>query len=109
MGREFADNALPIEALREGIRLTGYAGLPTLNRGNAQHQYLFVNGRPVRDTLLYRALRGASQDFLARDRHPLVALFVELPPEEVAVDVHPATAVVGIREPGLVGGANVLA
>src|SRR3546814_16514867 len=73
MGREFADNALPIEALREGIRLTGYAGLPTLNRGNAQHQYLFVNGRPVRDKLLYGAIRGAYQDSLARDRHPLVA------------------------------------
>src|SRR3546814_14812841 len=90
MGREFADNALPIEALREGIRLTGYAGLPTLNRGNAQHQYLFVNGRPVRDKLLYGAIRSAYTDFLARDRHPLVALFVELPPEAVPVDVHPA-------------------
>src|SRR3546814_10359122 len=68
MGRDFADNALAIDALREGIRLTGYAGLPTLNRGNAQHQYLFVNGRPVRDKLLYGAIRGAYQDFLARDR-----------------------------------------
>src|SRR3546814_7644093 len=90
MGRESAYNPLPIEALRQGIRLTGYAGLPTLNRGNAQHQYLFVNGRPVRDKLLYGAIRGAYQDFLARDRHPLVALFVELPPEEVDVNVHPA-------------------
>src|SRR3546814_11475574 len=106
MGREFADNALPIEALREGIRLTGYAGLPTLNRGNAQHQYLFVNGRPVRDKLLYGAIRGAYQDFLARDRHPLVALFVALPPEEVDVNVHPAKAEVRFRDTGLVRGLD---
>lgn len=109
MGRDFADNALAIDALREGIRLTGYAGLPTLNRGNAQHQYLFVNGRPVRDKLLYGAIRGAYQDFLARDRHPLVALFVELPPEEVDVNVHPAKAEVRFRDPGLVRGLIVSA
>jgi DNA mismatch repair protein MutL len=109
MGRDFADNALPIEALREGIRLTGYIGLPTLNRGNAQHQYLFVNGRPVRDKLLYGAIRGAYQDFLARDRHPLVALFVEVPPEEVDVNVHPAKAEVRFRDPGLVRGLIVSA
>src|SRR3546814_3580613 len=109
MGRDFADNALAIDALREGIRLTGYAGLPTLNRGNAQHQYLFVNGRPVRDKLLYGAIRGAYQDFLARDRHPLVALFVELPPEEVDVNVHPAKAEVRFRDPGLVRGLLVSA
>ncbi|HMA15093.1 MAG TPA: DNA mismatch repair endonuclease MutL, partial [Kiloniellaceae bacterium] len=109
MGREFADNALPIEARRESLTLTGYAGLPTLNRGNAQHQYLFVNGRPVRDKLLYGALRGAYQDFLARDRHPLVALFLELPPEEVDVNVHPAKAEVRFRDPGLVRGLIVSA
>ena len=109
MGREFGDNALPIDALREGVRLTGYVGLPTLNRGNAQHQYLFVNGRPVRDKLLYGAIRGAYQDFLARDRHPLVALFVELPPEEVDVNVHPAKAEVRFRDPGLVRGLIVSA
>lgn len=109
MGRDFADNALPIDATREGIRLTGYVGLPTLNRGNAQHQYLFVNGRPVRDKLLYGAIRGAYQDFLARDRHPLVALFVELPPEEVDVNVHPAKAEVRFRDPGLVRGLIVSA
>ncbi|WP_340115841.1 DNA mismatch repair endonuclease MutL [Pelagibius sp. 7325] len=109
MGRDFADNALPIDAMREGIRLTGYVGLPTLNRGNAQHQYLFVNGRPVRDKLLYGAIRGAYQDFLARDRHPLVALFVELPPEEVDVNVHPAKAEVRFRDPGLVRGLIVSA
>ncbi|MGD1877915.1 MAG: DNA mismatch repair endonuclease MutL [Kiloniellaceae bacterium] len=109
MGRDFADNALPIEATREGIRLTGYIGLPTLNRGNAQHQYLFVNGRPVRDKLLYGAIRGAYQDFLARDRHPLVALFVELSSEEVDVNVHPAKAEVRFRDPGLVRGLIVSA
>jgi DNA mismatch repair protein MutL len=109
MGRDFADNALAIEAQREGLRLTGYAGLPTLNRGNAQHQYLFVNGRPVRDKLLYGAIRGAYQDFLARDRHPLVALFLELPPDEVDVNVHPAKAEVRFRDPGLVRGLIVSA
>jgi len=109
MGRDFADNAVAIEAQREGLRLTGYAGLPTLNRGNAQHQYLFVNGRPVRDKLLYGAIRGAYQDFLARDRHPLVALFLELPPDEVDVNVHPAKAEVRFRDPGLVRGLIVSA
>ena len=107
MGREFAANALPIEAEREGHRLTGYIGLPTLNRGNAQQQYLFVNGRPVRDRLLYGAIRGAYQDFLARDRHPLVALFLELPPEAVDINVHPAKTEVRFREQGLVRGLIV--
>ncbi|HIC79600.1 MAG TPA: DNA mismatch repair endonuclease MutL, partial [Kiloniellaceae bacterium] len=109
MGRDFADNALPISAEREGIGLTGYIGLPTLNRGNAQQQYLFVNGRPVRDKLLYGAVRGAYQDFLARDRHPLVALFVTLPPEQVDVNVHPTKAEVRFRDPGLVRGLIVSA
>ena len=109
MGRDFADNALAISAEREGIKLTGYIGLPTLNRGNAQQQYLFVNGRPVRDKLLYGAVRGAYHDFLARDRHPLVALFVELPPEQVDVNVHPSKAEVRFRDPGLVRGLIVSA
>jgi len=80
-----------------------------LNRGNAQQQYLFVNGRPVRDKLLYGAVRGAYQDFLARDRHPLVALFVTLPPEQVDVNVHPTKAEVRFRDPGLVRGLIVSA
>ena len=109
MGRDFADNALPIEAEREGLRLTGYSGLPTLNRGTARMQYLFVNGRPVRDRLLQGAVRGAYQDFLARDRHPLLALFLEVPPEAVDVNVHPAKAEVRFREPGLVRGLIVSA
>ncbi len=107
MGRDFADNALRLEAEREGFKLTGYIGLPTLNRGNAQHQYLFVNGRPVRDKLLHGAVRGAYRDFLAHDRHPLVALFLELPPEAVDVNVHPAKTEVRFRDPGLVRGLIV--
>jgi len=107
MSREFAENALPVDAEREGIRLTGYIGLPTLNRGNARHQYLFVNGRPVRDRLLHGAVRGAYRDFLARDRHPMLALFLELPPETVDINVHPAKAEVRFREPGLVRGLIV--
>jgi DNA mismatch repair protein MutL len=107
MGRDFADNALAIDVTREGVRLTGHIGLPTLNRGTAAHQYLFVNGRPVRDRLLQGAVRGAYQDFLARDRHPLVALFVTLPAEAVDVNVHPAKAEVRFRDAGLVRGLIV--
>ncbi len=107
MGREFADNALPIQAEREGIRLSGYAGLPTLNRGNARQQFLFVNGRPVNDRLLHGAVRGAYRDFLAHDRHPQVALFVDLPHEQVDVNVHPTKAEVRFRDPGLVRGLIV--
>jgi DNA mismatch repair protein MutL len=107
MGRDFADNALALDVIRDGVRLTGHIGLPTLNRGTASHQYLFVNGRPVRDRLLQGAVRGAYQDFLARDRHPLVALFVELPAEAVDVNVHPAKAEVRFRDAGLVRGLIV--
>ncbi len=109
MGREFQENALEIDALREGVRLQGYAALPTLNRATARHQFLFVNGRPVRDKLLVGALRGAYQDFLARDRHPLVALFLTLPPEEVDVNVHPAKTEVRFRDQALVRGLLVSA
>jgi len=107
MGRDFADNAVAVDAEREGLRLTGYAGLPTLNRANAQAQYLFVNGRPVRDRLLQGAVRGAYQDFLARARHPLVALFLDVPPDLVDVNVHPAKAEVRFRDAGLVRGLIV--
>ena len=107
LGRDFADNALAIAAEREGIRLTGLAGLPTLNRATSRDQYLFVNGRPVRDKLLVGAVRGAYQDFLARDRHPLVVLFLDLPEEEVDVNVHPAKAEVRFRDAGLVRGLLV--
>jgi len=107
LGREFRANALRVEAEREGIRLSGYAGVPTYHRATAQHQYLFVNGRPVRDKLLYGAVRGAYQDFLARDRHPVVALFLDAPPREVDVNVHPAKAEVRFRDAGLVRGLIV--
>ena len=104
MGREFSENALALDHEREGVRLSGFAGLPTYNRGNAAHQYLFVNGRPVRDRLLQGALRAAYADFLARDRHPLAALYVELDTAYVDVNVHPAKAEVRFRDPGLVRG-----
>ena len=107
MGREFADNAVAIDANREGFRLSGFAGLPTLNRPTGQHQYLFVNGRPVRDKLLAGAVRGAYQDFLARDRHPLVALFLDAPTDLVDVNVHPAKTEVRFRDPGIVRGLIV--
>jgi DNA mismatch repair protein MutL len=89
------------------VRVEGYAALPTLTRANALGQYLFVNGRPVRDKLLLGAVRGAYQDFLARDRHPVLALFLDLPPEAVDVNVHPAKAEVRFREAGLVRGLIV--
>lgn len=104
MGRDFAANALAIEAERDLLRLEGHAGLPTLNRGTAQHQYLFVNGRPVRDRLMQGVVRAAYQDFLARDRHPMVALFLTVPARLVDVNVHPAKAEVRFRDPQLVRG-----
>ena len=107
LGKDFAENALAIAAEREGLKLSGHIGLPTLNRANARHQYLFVNGRPVRDKLLHGAVRGAYRDFLAHDRHPLLALFLELPPEAVDVNVHPMKAEVRFRDPGLVRGLIV--
>jgi DNA mismatch repair protein MutL len=107
MGRDFEDNALPIEAEREGIRLSGYAGLPTINKRTTSHQFLFVNGRPVRDKLLYGAVRGAYMDFISHDRHPMLALFLDVPPEAVDVNVHPAKTEVRFREPGLVRGLIV--
>ena len=107
LGAEFADNALTIGAERDGFVLTGLAGLPTLNRATARDQYLFVNGRPVRDKLLTGAVRGAYQDFLARDRHPMVALFLVCPEEELDVNVHPAKAEVRFRDAGSVRGLIV--
>ncbi|UTW54851.1 DNA mismatch repair endonuclease MutL [Kordiimonas sp. SCSIO 12610] len=109
LGKEFRENALAIDAEREGLRLTGFAGLPTYSRGNAQHQYLFVNGRPVKDRLLIGAVRGAYQDYLARDRHPILSLFLEVPSEFVDVNVHPAKAEVRFKDAGLVRGLIVSA
>jgi DNA mismatch repair protein MutL len=107
LGRDFHDNAIEIDQTRDGVRLTGFAGLPTYNRGNAAHQYLFVNGRPVRDRLLQGALRAAYADFLARDRHPTAALYISLDTAEVDVNVHPAKAEVRFRDPALVRGLIV--
>jgi DNA mismatch repair protein MutL len=105
--RALAANSVGVDLEREGLRLGGVAGLPTFNRGVADHQYLFVNGRPVKDRLLIGALRGAYADFLARDRHPVVALFLDVPPGEVDVNVHPAKTEVRFRDPALVRGMIV--
>ena len=109
MGRDFSDNAVPLEAVRQGLRLVGHAGVPTYNRANAQMQFLFVNGRPVRDKLLIGAVRGAYADFLARDRHPALALFLDCDPSFVDVNVHPAKTEVRFRDPGLVRGLIISA
>jgi len=105
--RELVRNSVAVDHRREGLTLGGVAGLPTFSRGVADHQYLFVNGRPVKDRLLIGSVRAAYQDLLARDRHPLLALFLEVPPEEVDVNVHPAKTEVRFREAGLVRGMIV--
>lgn len=107
LGRDFEDNAMQIEAEREGVKLSGYAGLPTYHRGTAQHQYLFVNGRSVRDRMLGACVRAAYADVLHRERHPVAALFLSCPPEEVDVNVHPAKAEVRFRDAGLVRGLMI--
>jgi DNA mismatch repair protein MutL len=107
LGADFRDNAVALDAEREGVRVTGFAGLPTLSRANSLGQYLFVNGRPVRDKLLYGAVRAAYADYLPRDRHPLVALSVTLDAREVDVNVHPAKTEVRFRDGGLVRGLMV--
>jgi DNA mismatch repair protein MutL len=107
LGREFQDNALAIDQERDGVRLSGFAGLPTYSRGTGGHQHLFVNGRPVRDRLLQGALRAAYSDVLARDRHPAAALYLELDPTLVDVNVHPAKAEVRFRDPAGVRGLLV--
>ncbi len=111
VARELADNAVEVDVVRgpaeAPIRMTGVAGLPTYNRGVADHQYLFVNGRPVKDRLLTGAVRGAYSDMLARDRHAVLALFLDVPPEEVDVNVHPAKTEVRFRDPAMVRGIIV--
>jgi DNA mismatch repair protein MutL len=105
--RGLIENGIPIDLAREGLRLGGIAGLPTFNRGVADHQYLFVNGRPVKDRLLVGAVRGAYAELLARDRHAVVALFLEVPADAVDVNVHPAKTEVRFREPAMVRGLIV--
>lgn len=105
--RALSDASVGLDFVREGLRLTGVAGLPTFNRGVADHQYLFVNGRPVKDRLLAGAVRAAYADMLARDRHAVVALFIEVPAEDVDVNVHPAKIEVRFREPAMVRGLIV--
>src|SRR5207244_4799848 len=107
LGPDFRANAIAMHAEREGVRITGFAGLPTLSRANSLGQYLFVNGRPVRDKLLYGAVRAAYADYLPRDRHPLLALFVTLDAREVDVNVHPAKTEVRFRDGALVRGLIV--
>ena len=111
VARELAEDGVALDlargdpsAVQGWARLLGVAGLPTFNRGVADHQYLFVNGRPVKDRLLIGAVRGAYADLLARDRHAVLALFLELPPEDVDVNVHPAKTEVRFRDPAFVRG-----
>ncbi|MGQ3487379.1 DNA mismatch repair endonuclease MutL [Roseovarius pacificus] len=107
LGAEFADNALKIDAERDGLRMTGYAALPTYSRGSSVAQYLFVNGRPVRDKMMIGALRAAYMDVLSRDRHPAAALFIDCDPTLVDVNVHPAKSEVRFRDPGVARGLIV--
>jgi DNA mismatch repair protein MutL len=107
LGNSFTENTMTIEAERENIKLSGFASIPTFNRGTSTHQYLFINGRPVKDKLLFGALRGAYSDVLARDRHPLVALFIDIPAREVDINVHPTKAEVRFRDPAIVRGLIV--
>ena len=104
ISRQFAS---PIDAAREGVRLTGHVSIPSFNRANALQQYAYVNGRPVRDKLIAGAIRGAYADVLPRDRHAVTVLFLTLDPALVDVNVHPAKADVRFRDPGLVRGLIV--
>ncbi len=107
VARELAGNSVEVDLVRGDYHLTGIAGLPTFNRGVADHQYLFVNGRPVKDRLLIGAVRGAYADMLARDRHAVLALFLQVPASEVDVNVHPAKSEVRFRDPAFVRGMVV--
>ncbi len=107
MGRDFGENAVAVDTGRDAVAIKGFAGLPTYNRANSAMQFLFVNGRPVRDKLLIGAVRGAYADFLARDRHPALALFLDCDPAFVDVNVHPAKTEVRFRDAGLVRGLIV--
>ncbi len=107
LGSDFAPNCIALDQMRGDVRLSGFAGLPTFHRGTREHQHLFVNGRPVKDKLIVGAVRAAYQDLLARDRHPVAALFLDLPPGDVDVNVHPAKTEVRFRDATLVRGLIV--
>ena len=107
IGSDFAKNTIEVSASRDGFNLTGYAGLPTFNRSNSSIQFLFVNSRPVTDRMLFGALRGAYQGFLASNRYPIVALFLKAPPDLVDVNVHPSKTEVRFQDQGLVRGLIV--
>ena len=107
LDRELERHGLGIDCVRDGLRLSGVISLPTFNRGMADHQYLFVNSRPVKDRLLVGSLRAAYRDLLARDRHPIAALFVDVPTSEVDINVHPAKTEVRFRDPAAVRGLIV--
>lgn len=104
LGEEFHANSIEIDANRENITLTGFASLPTYNRGNAQMQFVYVNGRPIRDKLFTGAIRAAYMDFLAYDRHPSLVLYLHCDPRIVDINVHPAKAEVRFADPGLIRG-----
>lgn len=107
MGKDFPDNAIAIDAMRDGVHLAGHVSIPSYTRANALQQYAYVNGRPVRDKLIAGAIRGAFADVLPRDRHAVTVLFLSLDPATVDVNVHPAKADVRFRDPGLVRGLIV--
>jgi len=107
LGKEFRDNAIALDAVREDVSLTGYAGVPTFNRGNSAHQYAFVNGRPVQDKLILSAIRGAYAETIPSGRYPVAVLAITLDPALVDVNVHPAKSDVRFRDPGLVRGLIV--
>ncbi len=107
LGRDFPENALPVETEREGVRLSGFAGLPTFHRGTSAGVHMAVNGRPVRDKLLLSAVRGAYADVVPSDRHPVLYLDVLCDPAVVDVNVHPAKSEVRFRDPALVRGLVV--
>ncbi|WP_345096879.1 DNA mismatch repair endonuclease MutL [Bartonella acomydis] len=104
IGKEFAANSIALNAERESVHLTGFTCLPSFNRSNSLHQFAYVNGRPVRDKFLFGAIRGAYADVMTRDRYPVSILFIDLPPSDVDVNVHPTKADVRFRDQGLIRG-----
>ena len=109
LGKDFSENSIIINSVRDGVKLSGFTSLPTYNRGTSTEQYLFVNNRPVRDKLLLGVVKAAYQDFLERGRHPVVALFLDISPDFVDVNVHPAKAEVRFRDVGLIRGLIISA